>query len=149
MNVVIIGARKRSERDDEPLINKLVDDLISRYPQLKIFSSGCDRGIGKIIKNKCLPLGEKNARATFRFVELAVRIYLLPGEELTKSEFAGIFMPRNAYLNEVGDEFHLFIDGNYPRGSMADLWRRVTARTAPYAIYRPGETDIKRPSDKG
>ncbi len=142
MNVIIIGARKRSELQDEPLVNKLVDTLIEKYPQLKVISTSCDRGVGKIIKNKCLPLGEKNPKAIFRFIEISLRIYLLPGEELTKSEFAQAFMARNATLNELGDEFHIMVDGE-PRGTMADLLRRVKERGAPYSIYRPGEKEPK------
>jgi len=149
MKVVLMGARKRSEAADEPLINTLIDQLISQYPNLKIISTGCDRGIGKLIKNKCLPLGEKHAKATFRFVEIAVRIYLLPGEEFTKSEFAELFSARNAYMDEVGEEFHLFIDGQEPRGMMADMYQRVRRRAAPHALYRPGEKLVKRPGPIG
>lgn len=140
MHVVIIGARKRSELQDEPLVHALIENLIDKYPQLKVISTSCDRGVGKIVKNKCLPLGEKNPKATFRFIEISLRIYLLEGEELTKSEFAQAFMARNATLNELGDEFHIMVDGE-PRGTMADLLRRVRERAAPYAIYRPGEKE--------
>lgn len=148
MNCVIIGARKRSELQDEPLVHKLINSLIGKYPQLKVVSTSCDRGVGKIVKNKCLPLGEKNPKATFRFIEVSLRIYLLPGEELTKSEFAQAFMARNATLNELGDEFHIMVDGE-PRGTMADLLRRVKERGAPYAIYRPGEMEPKTASQNG
>lgn len=148
MNVVIVGARKRSEAQDEPLVNKLVDGLIEKYPQLKIISTSCDRGVGKIIKNKCLPLGEKNPRAVFRFIEISLRIYLLPGEELTKSEFAQYFMARNATLNEMADEFHILVDGE-PRGTMADLLRRVRERGAPYAVYKLNEKEPRIPTVNG
>lgn len=149
MKVVLMGARKRSEAADEPLINALVDQLIYQYPTLKIVSTGCDRGIGKIIKNKCLPLGEKHAKAKFDFVEVAVRVYTKEGSELTKSEFAEIFSARNAYMNEIGEEFHLFIDGQDPRGMMGDMFQRVKQRGAPYALYRPGDKEVKKPSPQG
>jgi hypothetical protein len=137
-----VGARKRSEAEDEPLIHKLVDAVMDKYPQLRVVSTSCDRGIGKIVKNKCLPLGEKNPDATFKFVEAAVRIYLPRGEEFTKSEFANIFIARNAMLCELGDEFHLFVEYE-PRGMMADLLHRVKARGAPYALYKLGEKEVK------
>lgn len=144
MQICIVGARKRSERQDEPLINKLVDGLIEKYPKLKVISAGCDRGVGKIIKTKCLPLGEKHPKARFRFIEITVRIYLLPGEELTKSEFAALFIARNATLDELGDEFHLLVE-NEPRGMMADLLQRVKRRGAPVAVYTLADTEPKIP----
>lgn len=148
MKVVIVGARRRSEAQDEKLVNDLLDQLIQKYPQLRVVSTSCDRGVGKIVKSKCLPesvieteriKGEipRSVKATFPFVEVTVRTYL-PAEELTKSEFASLFIARNALLNEIGDEFHLFTEQE-PRGMMADLLSRVRQRGAPCAVYRPGE----------
>ena len=148
MKVVIVGSRNRSEMQDEPLVHKLVDSLIEKYPYLKVVSTSCDRGVGKIIKNKCLPLGEKNPKATFRFVEITLRIYLLDGEELAKSEFAELFTARNATLNEIGEEFHILLDGE-PRGTMADLLKRVKGRGAPYALYSPSDNEPKTATVSG
>lgn len=148
MNVVIVGARRRSEAEDEPLVYKILGEAIDKYPQLKVISTSCDRGVGKIIKNKCLPLGEKNPKPFFRFIEVTVRIYLLDGEELTKSEFASIFIARNATLVELGDEFHLLVDGE-PKGMMADLLQRVKQRGAPYAVYGTGDKAAMTPSLTG
>ena len=144
MIVVIVGARRRSEREDEPLIHKLVDDLINRYPKLKIVGTSCDRGIGKILKNKCLPLGQKNPKAKLDFVEVMVRVYS-PREELTKAELAEIYEASNAMLNENGDEYHVFVEEE-PRGNMIGLIQRVKERGASLAIYRKGEAELKRPS---
>lgn len=157
MNVCIVGARRRSESQDEKLVNDLIDQLLIKYPQLKVISTSCDRGVGKIVKSKCLPEDpeaqqeqpverskrepHKPVKAKFDFVEISVRTYLA-GPELTKSEFASLFIARNATLNELGDEFHLFTEQE-PRGMMADLLQRVRQRGAPCAVYRPGERDPK------
>lgn len=143
MKVVIVGARKRSEAEDEPLVNKLVDGLIKKYPMLRVVSASCDRGVGKIVKSKCLPdnMGPKPP-AQFNFIEIHVRPYLVDSE-FTAAEFADIFTARNAMLAEIGEEFHLFVEEDGPRGMMLDLYNRVKSRNAPCAIYKPGDKEPK------
>lgn len=143
MKVVIVGARKRSEAEDEPLVNKLLDALIKKYAMLRVISASCDRGVGKIVKSRCLPenMGPKPP-AQFNFIEIHVRPYLVD-TEFTAAEFADIFTARNAMLEEIGEEFHLFVEEDGPRGMMLDLFQRVRRRNAPYAIYKPGEKVIK------
>ena len=146
MKVVIVGARKRSEREDEPIVNKLMDDLLNRYPSLTIVATSCDRGVGKILKNRCLPLGTKNPKAQFKFVEITIRVY--SAEELTKAELAETFSARNAMLQEIGEEFHVFVEEE-PRGNMLDLIERVNRAGGPIAVYKKGEMEIKRPAIGG
>ena len=143
MKVVIVGARKRSEAEDEPLVNRLLDGLIKKYPMLRIVSASCDRGVGKIVKSKCLPdnIGPKPP-AQFNFIEIHVRPYLVDSE-FTAAEFADIFTARNAMLVELGEEFHLFVEEDGPRGMMLDLYNRVRSRNLPYAIYKPGDKEPK------
>lgn len=145
MRTVILGARRRSEQEDEPLVNRVIDDLMDRYPQLKIVSGSCDRGVGKVVKTKCLPEEDgPRSKARFNFIEFHLRPYLVV-PELTSAEFAEMFIARNAFLNEYGEEFHLFVDEDGPRGMMADLVNRIKQRKAPYVLYKPGDKDPKLP----
>lgn len=135
MKVVIVGAWNRSELEDDGLVNELLDELGRVYPDLFIVTTGCDRGIGKLVKNRCMPK-QRGVKGEFDFVEIAVRIY---ADSPSKASLAHIWQARNAYLDEAGEEFHLFMDKQENSGGqMQDLLRRITQRGAPYSIYVPG-----------
>lgn len=144
MRVGIVGARTRSELADEPLVNAIIDDIKTRYSKLLVITKSCDRGVGKIIKNRCKD-PQKKRRNEFDFAEASLRIELV-NEELPKTEFATLFNALNATLVEVCDEFHLLTEEE-PKGTMADLLQRVIASGKPYAMYKPSEVQngVKQP----
>lgn len=140
MKVVIAGAWNRSEKDDAPLVNELMTALAQVYPRLKVITGGCDRGIGKIVKNRCSP-ADKKEQPEFDWLECNIRIFYT---NPTKSELAQIWASRNAFFVEVGEEFHIFMDGPHGQGggAMQDLLDRVQAANLPYSLYYPGK-DLK------
>lgn len=136
MMVVIMGAWNREERSDNELVNKIVDDLGRRYQQsLVIITAGCDRGVGKIIKNRLMPKSKSEQQGEYGFIEVGTRIFI---EDVPKTMLAAIFTARNATVFELGDEFHLLM-GKDQKGHIQDLFERVTRSGQPYAVYRFGK----------
>ena len=145
MRIVMLAARKRNAVEDQILVPKIVDHLLEKYPAAMFVSGSCDRGVGKILKNMCLPeTAQGKSFAKFVFFENHIRPYLPQDHpELTQKELAECFYARNAFFNEFGEEFHLFCDRDGPKGMILDLYSRVRLRGAPVVIYKPGETESK------
>lgn len=137
MRVVIVGARNRSEIADTKLVYAILDECIAKYGKLMVVTKACDRGVGKIIKSRCLDSNKPNV-PEFDMVEMSLRHYLI--RELPRSEFLGDFNTLNAALVEIGDEFHLLTEEE-PRGSMLDMLIRVQKADRPCAVYKPSEAD--------
>lgn len=137
MIVVIVGARDRKEKDDFEIVNGLLDSLKAQYPQLLVVTTGCDRGVGKIIRNRLLP-ASPDAAPEIEFIEYSVRIY--PMNDLAKSKMANIHISKNATFLELGEEFHIFEDSR-GRGPMEDLRERCEKLGRPYARYLPSKSE--------
>jgi hypothetical protein len=146
MRVVVCGSHSISEMEVEPLLLKLLAMLTDKYPRLRIIAMDCDRGVGKLIKNTCLPPEEKRGKPKFCLEELALRIYSA-GPELTSVERAALLKPRNAYLVEVGEEFHIFFGAEGMHGMMGDLYERLKEHHARVASYQPGDRELKEPQE--
>lgn len=135
MNVVIAGAWNRDEREDQVVVNKLLDVLKEKYAGgLVVFTTGSDRGVGKIIKNRLMPKNQNEQSGEIDFVDLMMKIYL---KDPSKADLIKIWRARNASLVEIGEEFHIFMDRD-KRGNMADLLSRVTELGLPHSTYYPG-----------
>lgn len=134
MRVVIVGARLRSESEDFTLVNSLIDELKKMYPGLFIVTTACDRGVGKIVKNRLIPV-DPNKPPIIPFLEVAYRIW---GEDMPKAVYANIYLTRNPALLALGEEFHIFVDKD-KRGVMQDLLERVQDAGLPYSVYQPNE----------
>jgi hypothetical protein len=131
MKVVIVGARLRSEPGDSDLVNKLIDGLVTIYGrQLFLITAGTDRGIGKIVRNRCLPFG--NAKPVINFLDVAYRVY---ADDLPKWVFADLYLSRNHSLLAAGEEFHLFMDKD-TRGHMTHLLGLVEDAGLPVSVYQ-------------
>lgn len=137
MIVVIVGSRDRKEKDDFTMVHGLLDSLKAKYPKLLVVTTGCDRGVGKIIRNRLLP-EDPNSPPEIEFIEYSVRIY--PMNDLAKSRMANIHISKNATFLELGEEFHIFEDAR-SRGPMEDLRERCEKLGRPYARYLPGKTE--------
>lgn len=143
MRVVIVGSYSLSEMEVDPLVTKLVASLIEKYSKLRVVAMDCDRGVGKIIKNMCLPPeANKGGKPKFCLEELALRIYS-SGPELTSVERAALLKPRNAYLAEVGEEFHIILGTEGTHGMMGDLLNRLREQQAMVALYKAGDSEVK------
>lgn len=106
MNVVIVGARERVNQTDESPLEKdketvevLIKDLSRRYGRsLNVISIGCDKGIGKIVREFCIA-------NSIIFVENRMK---LEGKDIPRSFFVHVFQARNPALVALGDEFYIF-----------------------------------------
>jgi hypothetical protein len=133
MKVVVMGAWNRDEVADIQLVGQLLDSLVVRYgDQLIIVTAGCDRGVGKLVKNRAMPQNKGAEQGEFAFIEVSTRIFI---QDASKSTLAGIFIARNATLVELGEEFHLFL-GRESKGAMQDLVERVERSGIPFALYQ-------------
>ena len=141
MRVVVVGSYSLSEMEVDALVTKLIASLCEKYSKLRVVAMDCDRGVGKLIKNMCLPPGSKT-KPTFCLEELALRIYSA-GPELTSAERAALLKPRNAYLAEVGEEFHIILGTEGMHGMMGDLYNRLRGQEAMVAVYKPGDAEVK------
>ena len=138
MRVVIAGAWHLVEDDYTSLVNDLITGLYQMYGDtLKVITGGCDRGIGKIVKARCLPAdetGHRSKKAEYDFLEVNMKVYW---ERPSKAELAQIWVARNALWSELGEEFHIFTD-RQGGGAMQDLIERVVAQGLPHSVYKPG-----------
>jgi hypothetical protein len=120
---------------DVALVNEIIDMCKEKYSNLVIVVASCDKGVGKIVKTRNV---DPHVPGKFEFdmIELQLKHYFQ--YERSRSEFTANWMALNGLLVELGDEFHLLTE-DYPRGSMADLVRRIKKEGRPYAIYKPSE----------
>lgn len=136
MKVVIIGSRTRDQQKDEPLVNCIIDNCLERFSKVLIVTKSCDKGVGKIIYDRCkLPTKEGNL-PEFDMIEVNLRHILQ--HELPRPEFLGHFNALNAALEVLGDEFHILTD-DYPTGAMSDMVERIVRIGAPYSTYKPSD----------
>jgi hypothetical protein len=100
VNVVIVGARERTETpEDKKKTEEILTALVAQHgTRLNVISVGCDKGIGKLVRDFCM--GNK-----VRFAEVRVKF---EGEEIPRGFFAHMFLARNESLLAVGDEFYIF-----------------------------------------
>jgi hypothetical protein len=120
MNIVIVGARERKmvtkdsrepTAEDKQLVEDLLKNLSKRHGRrLHAISVGCDRGIGKTVRDFCIA-------NKIIFTENRMK---LEGEDIPKSTFIQVFLARNASLLELGDEFYIF-KGPYESGIIESL----------------------------
>lgn len=109
---MIVGSRERRELPgDKEVVIELLQDMVKKHStRLHILSVGCDKGIGKVVRDYCL-------QNKVVFVEVRVK---LEGEEIPRVFFAHMFLARNSALLEVGDEYHIF-KGPNPNGIIEAL----------------------------
>jgi hypothetical protein len=145
VRVVIVGSYSLSEMEVEPLVTSILSTMVDKYTKLRIIATDCDRGVGKLIKNSCLPPEPRGGKPRFCLEEMALRIYST-GPELTSAERAALLKPRNAYLAEVGEEFHIIFGTEGVHGMMGDLYHRLMDQYgALVATYTSTDTEIKEP----
>lgn len=108
--MVIAEARERTEefpgkltQKDNVLAEQLMTALQRQYAaMLAVVSIGCDRGIGKFVREYCI-------KHEIAFLEYRVKF---EGENLPRWFFINGFRSRNPALVDIGDEFHVFVGPN-------------------------------------
>jgi hypothetical protein len=100
MNIVIVGARERREtEEDKKQVEGILEDLRKQQgTRLHIVSAGCDKGVGKLVREFCM---------ASKITSVEVRMKL-EGENIPRAFFAHMFLARNISLLEVGDEYYVF-----------------------------------------
>ncbi len=113
MNCVIVGARERRELSkDKEVVIDLLKALVTQHSRtrLNIVSAGCDRGVGKLVRDLCM-------ENKIIFAEVRVKF---EGEEIPRHFFIQSFLARNRTLQDLGDEFYVFRGPN-PNGIVEAL----------------------------
>jgi hypothetical protein len=125
VNVVIVGARERREsQQDKDTAEQIIKDLSQKYgTNLKLLSVGCDKGIGKVVRDFCIANSLKFAEVRIKF----------EGEDLPRSFFAHMFLARNESLLAVGDEYYVFKGPNE---------NGIIEAIIPRAIERVGQSRV-------
>lgn len=125
MNVVIVGARERAEtEEDRKIAEELIVSLVRQHSsRLKVLSVGCDKGIGKIVRDYCMENG-------ITFVEVRMKF---EGDDIPKHFFAHMFLARNAALLDVGDEYYVFKGPNE---------NGIVENIIPLALAKVGESRV-------
>jgi hypothetical protein len=148
VRVVIVGARSRTSMSDTNLVNDIIDSCKTRYSNLIIVVSSCDKGVGKVVKQRNINQ-HTPGKHEFDMIEFQMKHYL--DHELPQAEFTGHWIALNAAICEIGDEFHLLIEETPRGGAMYDLEQRVKSLGKTYATYKPSESKdgAKTPSFTG
>jgi len=126
VNCVIVGARERRETEnDKQKVEDLIRQLVEKYStRLQVLSVGCDKGIGKNVRDFCL----KN-RVTFAEVRVKFE-----GQDIPRMFFTHMFLARNNSLVAVGDEYYVFKGPNE---------NGIVEAIIPMAIEKVGEVRVK------
>lgn len=140
MKVVIVGDRSRESIQDCHLVNLIIDQCKDKYPKLRIITKGCDRGVGKFIKNRLTDIESRRPKE-IDWTEVSLQHHLV-GEDLPKMEFSSDYDALNSVLLELGDEFHILSEEK-PRGVTMNLLRRVMQNNRPYSLYKPRDKEFK------
>jgi hypothetical protein len=119
-------------------VNQLIDTLAAKYPSLTLVTRGVDKGVGKLVQNRCRPKIRGGKVGEFPYIEEQVKVW---AEHLTQAEMAAVWEASNAFLVSIGEEFHLFCDKALT-GVMHGLFIRVKNAGIPYSLYYPG-VDLK------
>lgn len=135
MKVVILGARNRGELADHPLVNDILDHCLQKYAKLMIITKSCDRGVGKIIQDRCRDIHVPR-KINFEMTEFSIRQELF--QEMSRHDFLMYWNALNHALVAMGEEFHILAEDR-PKGNIVDLVQKVTAAHIPYSIYYPHE----------
>lgn len=135
MKVVIGGARFRSEAQDLDLVNELIDQLKDMYPPLQVMTTSCERGVGKIVKNRLMPKDSPTGETEIPvFSEVKITAY---GKNINKHDYSTLFRARNHMLLAWGEEFHIFLDNT--KSAMTELVEMVREAGLPLSVYYYGE----------
>jgi hypothetical protein len=134
MYVVVVGSRLWLGKWADAQISKVLDDLHTKYSGLLVVSSSCDKGVGSYVKGRCM----KN-KTEFQFIEFHARIFA----DVPRAKLAQVHQARNAALEELGEEFHVFVDPDR-RGTFEDLIERVerAGRREMLRVYLPDRNAV-------
>jgi len=136
MKIVIVGARTRGELVDHPLVNEILDHCLSKYSKLMVITKSCDRGVGKIIQDRCKDIHVPR-KINFEMTEFSIRQELF--QEMSRHDFLMYWNALNNALVAMGEEFHILAEER-PKGNIIDLITKVRAAHVPYAIYSPRDS---------
>jgi hypothetical protein len=140
MKVVLVGDRSRESPQDVTLVNSIMDYCKDKYPKLRIVTKGCDRGVGKFVKNRLTDPLTRRPRE-IDWMEVSLQHHLI-GEDIPKMEFSSDYDALNSVLVELGDEFHILSEER-PRGVTMNLLRRVQQQKLPFSLYKPKDVVYK------
>lgn len=135
MIVVVVGDLELNSPKDKEYVLSLMEELKSRYSDLTIVSSACEKGTGYFVRERCIT---NRVNPDFGFIELSIRVWTI----LSRAKLAQVYMSRNPALNEIGEIFHIF-KSDKEIGHISDLIIRVKNANKPLAIhYQDGRREL-------
>lgn len=140
MFVVVVGSREWRGEAPEGQVNGLLDELKQRYAGLVVVTSSTDKGVGSIVRERCL-----KDKTSFQLVDIHVRVFA----QLPRAKLAQVFFARNAALAELGEEFHVFVDESR-KGAFEDLIEKLGAenQVRPLHIHLPSVATERRADER-
>jgi len=126
MYVVVVGSREWQGPEAEQQVNQLLDELRQKYSGLVIVTSSSDKGIGSIVRARCL-----RDKKMFQLVDIHVRVFA----QLPRTKLAQVFFARNSALAELGEEFHIYLDPTR-KGTFEDLIEKLEGAQQKRPIYK-------------
>lgn len=140
MDVAIIGSRDRMLVVDEKAVFDLMESLREKYgTAMTIYSSGCDRGIGAMVKKNCLQTKEPvTNKYKFKFVEINAHVFAdIPRQTMQK-----IYEARNATVIPLSDEFHIFVSLDR-KGAIENFLKAAELTGRPVFVYEFGKEPVR------
>ena len=125
MYVVVVGSREWQGEQADAQVNQLLNEISEKYSGAVIVTSSTDRGVGSIVQKRCL-----KDRERFQLVDIQIRVFA----QLPRAKLAQVFFARNAALVEIGEEFHVFVDGNR-KGAFEDLIEKLHAAEQQHPLF--------------
>src|ERR1035437_8667301 len=125
MYVVVVGCREWQGEQADAQVNSLLNEICEKYSGAVIVTSSTDKGVGSIVRTRCLKDKER-----FQLVDIHVRVFA----QLPRAKLAQVFFARNAALAELGEEFHVFVDRNR-KGAFEDLIEKLHAMEQQHPLF--------------
>lgn len=134
--IVIVGSRhrgwqdglpallQRGSQEDRETVDRMLAEFQRRYPLgFCVLSLGCDVGFGRMVKELC------EARQV-GMMETMVQF----NPHLPKPFFELLHLSRHAALQDIGQEFHIFVT-KARISNIEDLVGRLRNSQLPYYVY--------------
>jgi hypothetical protein len=101
--VAVVESREWTGEKAVSQVNELLSQLKEKHSGLVVVTSSTDKGVGAMVRERCL-----REKTSFEFIDIHMRVFA----HLPRTKLAQVFAARKAALDELGEEFHLFVDKN-------------------------------------
>lgn len=134
MRVAIIGAKDRETKDDQKLVDELIDRVAAAAFDVRfVCTNSWQVGIGQFVRTKCTE--KENGVFKHQVIIFDVRTYT---HHLSRQEMAEVYLARNAAILQYADVLYYF-SGDERKGTAEDLCEKMQAAGRPVKVFAPGD----------